>query len=114
MMRNNKIELGIIDDILNEYPDTTDIVYSNGSFKLSTKDNQFTYKMKENSKGTELDVINIINNWAQFENKIFDKKQPIFNSYYNNIRISAIHDSLSPIGTTMALRIIKRNKKLGV
>lgn len=113
-MKNNKIELGIIDDILNEYPDTKDIVYSNGSFKLRTKNDQFIYKIKENSKGTDLDVLNIINSWAQFENKFFDKRRPIFNGYYNNIQISAIHDSLSPTGLTMSLRIIKTNKKLGV
>lgn len=105
------IGLGIIGDILKEYPDTTDISYNGRFLTVETNNRKFIYGADENGRvAIDLDddyILKIVQRFAVREDKEFSEGSPIFNGFSNNIRISATHSSLSPTGITMSLRISK-------
>lgn len=95
---------GIIEEILEEYENVTDIGYNGKNVIVETSNDKFIYREGEISE----EYINkIIQRFATREKKEFSYGNPQFNGYSNNIRISATHKELSPTGTSFALRITK-------
>ena len=104
------VGLGIISDILKEHPDTTDIAYGGRFLTVETNNRKFIYTPKNSELALEVDhdyIEKIVSRFANREKKEFSEGNPLFNGFYNNIRISATHGSLSPTGVTMSLRISK-------
>lgn len=110
------VDLGVIDQLLQNNKDITDIGFNGRFLTVETNSSKFTYGLKKGqAKITEDYIRKIVGRFALregAEGKTFSKGAPIFNGFSNNIRISATHKSLAPDGMTMSLRISKPNLAL--
>lgn len=104
-------DIGVIDRLIQKNPNITDISFNGRFLTIETNDNKYTYGLKKGEQKIDEDYIqNLVNRFALREGskgKNFSSGNPIFNGFNNNIRVSATHSSLSPVGTTMSLRISK-------
>lgn len=102
---------GIIEQLLHDYPNITDIGFNGRFLTIETPDNKFTYGLSKQDQAITSDYIEkIAKRFALREpgnGKQFNAGSPIFNGFSNNIRISATYKTLSPLGTTMSLRVSK-------
>lgn len=105
------VDLGVIDHLLQENKDITDIGFNGRFLTVETNSSKYAYGLKAGEQKITQDYIRkIVGRFALregSEGKSFSKGSPIFNGFSNNIRISATHESLAPDGMTMSLRISK-------
>ncbi|TPR12811.1 hypothetical protein DY052_09130 [Apilactobacillus timberlakei] len=105
------VGMGIFGRLLKMHDDLTDMGY-NGTFAaLETPSVKERYKgIDENGEPLITPAVTdrFVEMFAKADNKSFNKSQPIFNGFRNNMRISATHWSLTPNHhTTLSIRISK-------
>lgn len=123
---------GMMPKILKEYPNTTDISYNGRFLTVATNDTKFVYARRGEAwdgmanvrkpDGSPLEIItddyieSLVTRFANRLNKQFNEKNPQFNGFVDNFRISATHNSLTPVGVghghTLSLRISRPSKAL--
>ncbi|MCM3603129.1 CpaF/VirB11 family protein [Robertmurraya korlensis] len=96
------VGLGVIEEIIKD-PTVTDISYNGTELIVNTNSEKYVY----DEEISENYIIKIIQKFANAVGKEFTPKNPILDAALNNLRINAVHKSLSPFGTTMALRSSK-------
>ncbi|KGX85190.1 CpaF/VirB11 family protein [Pontibacillus litoralis] len=101
------VGLGVVEKIIKD-PDVTDISYNGTELVVNTNNAKYVYG--ENI--SEDYIIKLIQKFASAVGKEFTPKNPILDAALNNLRINAVHNSLSPFGTTMALRSSKAESVL--
>ncbi|WP_062323358.1 CpaF/VirB11 family protein [Halolactibacillus sp. JCM 19043] len=95
------VGLGVIDDIISKDETVTDVSYNGTSLIVETPNEKY-----EHESVIEEDYINqIIQKFANAVGKEFTPKSPILDAALNNLRINAVHRSISSYGTTMAIRV---------
>ena len=104
------VNLGVIDQLLQNNKDITDIGYNGRFLTIETNSEKYTYGLKDGeAKIDDAYIMKIVKRFALREGedgKNFSKGAPIFNGFSNNIRISATDPSLVAGGNiTMSLRI---------
>lgn len=97
------VGLGVIESIL-KTEGVTDISYNGTELVVNTNQKKFKYKQKDVDENY---VEKIIQKFANAVGKEFTPKNPILDASFKNLRINAVHKSVSPFGTTMALRYSK-------
>lgn len=93
---------GVIEEIIKD-ENVTDIGY-NGK-DLIIESNDVKKKYTGSTKITEDYIVRIIQKFANAVEDEFTSKSPILDAVFENMRINAVHKSISPYGTTMSLRI---------
>lgn len=96
------VGLGVIEEIIKD-PSVTDISYNGTELIVNTNNEKYVY----DEEISENYIIKLIQKFANAVGKEFTPKNPILDASLNNLRINAVHKSLSPFGTTMALRSSK-------
>jgi pilus assembly protein CpaF len=96
------VGLGVIEEIIKD-PTVTDISYNGTELIVNTNSEKYVF----DEEISENYIIKIIQKFANAVGKEFTPKNPILDAALNNLRINAVHKSLSPFGTTMALRSSK-------
>ncbi|KYD11478.1 hypothetical protein B4102_2206 [Heyndrickxia sporothermodurans] len=96
------VGLGVIEEIIKD-PSVTDISYNGTELIVNTNSEKYVY----DEEISENYIIKLIQKFANAVGKEFTPKNPILDASLNNLRINAVHKSLSPFGTTMALRSSK-------
>ena len=127
---DNYIGAGIIPKIQKEYPDVTDISWNGRFLTVATNNRKFVYARlgvpsdgqegvtKPDGSPLEIlsddDIFKLVNRFANRLGKRFDDKNPKFDGFVDNFRISANDKSLTPegYGYTMTLRISRASKAL--
>lgn len=99
------VGLGIIEDILKNYTNVTDISYNGRDLIINT--NQKKIKYVSSTLINEEYVNKIAQKFASALRKEFTPKDPILDASLGNLRINAVHKELSPYGTTIALRVTR-------
>lgn len=94
------VGLGFIERIAAD-PAVTDLSYNGTAFVVQTNDQKYIYPEPVD----EADVIQAIMKFADAVGKEFTAKAPILDAQLGYMRLNAVHRSLSPFGTTMAIRI---------
>lgn len=96
------VGLGVIEEIIKDRS-VTDISYNGTELIVNTNSEKYVYEegIDENY------IIKLIQKFANAVGKEFTPKNPILDAALNNLRINAVHNSVSPFGTTMALRSSK-------
>lgn len=95
------VGLGVIDDIISKDHSVTDVSFNGTSLIVETPSEKY-----EHESVIEEDYINqIIQKFANAVGKEFTPKSPILDAALNNLRINAVHRSISSYGTTMAIRV---------
>ena len=127
------IGVGLITNILEKYPTTSDIGYNGKAMYLDTQDGKIPYaRAGEKSKEEErtyfpqltdeqfekMPIINhayiekLIYRFAMREKTTFTTAKPLFNGFSESIRMSATYKSLAYEGVTMSLRITRASLAL--
>lgn len=127
------IGVGLITNILEKYPTTSDIGYNGKAMYLDTQDGKIPYarageKSKEEERtyfpqlsDEEFERMPIISHayieklifrFAMREHTTFTTAQPLFNGFSESIRMSATYKSLAYEGVTMSLRITRASLAL--
>lgn len=95
------VGLGVIDDIISKDHSVTDVSFNGTALIVETPSEKY-----EHESVIEEDYINqIIQKFANAVGKEFTPKSPILDAALNNLRINAVHRSISSYGTTMAIRV---------
>ncbi|MBS7576490.1 MULTISPECIES: CpaF/VirB11 family protein [unclassified Enterococcus] len=101
------IGTGFIERLL-QVPEITDIGWNGHFLTVDTPNKHLNYSAKELGLTNVENYINRVA--AKFSNavgKAFNESHPILDSAYDNVRLNAIHHSLSPVGTTLSLRVVR-------
>ena len=127
------IGVGLVPQILEEYPSTTDIGYNGKAMYLDTQEGKIPYARAgyepdeiertyfpqlTDDQFNKLRIIDhdyidkLINRFATREKTQFTVAKPLFNGFSESIRISATHPSLAYEGVTMSLRITRASLAL--
>lgn len=127
------IGVGLITNILEKYPTTSDIGYNGKAMYLDTQDGKIPYarageKSKEEERtyfpqlsDEEFERMPIISHayieklifrFAMREHTTFTTAKPLFNGFSESIRMSATYKSLAYEGVTMSLRITRASLAL--
>lgn len=127
------IGVGLITNILEKYPTTSDIGYNGKAMYLDTQDGKIPYaRAGENPPEVErkyfpqvsdeyfeqMPIINhayiekLIYRFAMREKTTFTTAKPLFNGFSESIRMSATYKSLAYEGVTMSLRITRASLAL--
>lgn len=101
------VGLGVIEEIIKD-PTVTDISYNGTELIINTNNEKYVYE----EEISENYIVKLIQKFANAVGKEFTPKNPILDASLNNLRINAVHKSLSPFGTTMALRSSKAESVL--
>ncbi|QII23668.1 CpaF family protein [Bacillus altitudinis] len=96
------VGLGIIETIVKEYEDVTDI-----SFNGTHLDVETIMGMHRHGEMDEKDIVKIIKKFANAVGEEFSPKSPIIDATYSNLRLNAVHKDIAQYGTTIALRIVE-------
>lgn len=96
------VGLGVIETIIKNEA-VTDISYNGTELIINTNQSKYIYE-QEVSEGY---IIKLIQKFANAVGKEFTPKSPILDAALSNLRLNAVHKSISPYGTTMALRSSK-------
>lgn len=96
------VGLGIIETIIKD-ENVTDISYNGTELIVNTNERKYTYEYEV----TENYIVKLIQKFANAVGKEFTPKSPILDATLSNLRLNAVHNSISPYGTTMALRASK-------
>lgn len=103
------VGLGVIEEIIKD-KSVTDISYNGTELIINTNNDKYPYE----EEISENYIIKLIQKFANAVGKEFTPKNPILDASLNNLRINAVHKSISPFGTTMALRSSKPEQILNV
>lgn len=127
------IGVGLITNILEKYPTTSDIGYNGKAMYLDTQDGKIPYaRAGEKPKDVErtyfpqvtdaefekMPIIphsyieKLIYRFAMREKTTFTTAKPLFNGFSESIRMSATYKSLAYEGVTMSLRITRASLAL--
>lgn len=93
---------GVIEEIIKDET-VTDIGYNGKDLIIESNDTKKKYT--GDVEITDDYIVRIIQKFANAVGKDFTPKQPILDAVFENIRVNAVHKSISPYGTTMSLRI---------
>lgn len=93
---------GIIEEIIKD-DSITDIGFNGTKLIIESNDAKRIYT--RDMKISDDYIVRIIQKFANAVGKDFTPKQPVLDAVFDNMRINAVHRSLSPYGTTMSLRI---------
>ncbi|MBH0167144.1 Flp pilus assembly complex ATPase component TadA [Fictibacillus sp. 7GRE50] len=96
------VGLGIVETIIKN-EDVTDISYNGTELIINTNQRKYTYDQDV----SENYIVKLIQKFANAVGKEFTPKSPILDATLSNLRLNAVHNSISPYGTTMALRASK-------
>lgn len=99
------IGTGVIERIIKERPDITDISY-NGSH-LIVESSDYKGVMKIHHIISEEYISRVIQKFANAVGTEFVPKKPIFDGVYGSIRINAVHNQNTVGNSTMSLRIVR-------
>lgn len=89
--------------------DITDISY-NGTTLFIQDNKKGRYKAKD--QPSQEAIATIVRSIANIRNKEFTDASPILDTEIDNIRLNAIHKTISPFGITMAIRVSKPRKAI--
>lgn len=96
------VGLGIIETIVKEYEDVTDISFNGTHLEVET-----LRGMHRHGEMDEKDIVKIIKKFANAVGEEFSPKSPIMDATYSNLRLNAVHKDIAQYGTTIALRIVE-------
>ncbi|MCM3113657.1 CpaF/VirB11 family protein [Lederbergia lenta] len=96
------VGLGVVEEIIKD-PSVTDISYNGTELIVNTNNEKYVFDQEID----ENYIIKLVQKFANAVGKEFTPRSPILDASLNNLRINAVHNSISPFGTTMALRSSK-------
>ncbi|MEC2256278.1 ATPase, T2SS/T4P/T4SS family [Bacillus cereus] len=99
---------GVIERLIEERPDITDISYNGSHLIVESSDYKRVYEDHEHQI-TEQYITRLIQKFAHAVGKEFTPKNPIFDGVYGSIRINAVHSQNTNGNSTMSLRIVRPN-----
>nr|WP_257131300.1 ATPase, T2SS/T4P/T4SS family [Bacillus wiedmannii] len=99
---------GVIERLIKERPDITDISYNGSHLIVESSDYKRIYEDHEHQI-TEQYITRLIQKFAHAVGKEFTPKNPIFDGVYGSIRINAVHKQNTTGNSTMSLRIVRPN-----
>lgn len=102
------VGLGVIEEIIKN-PDVTDITYNGTELIVDTNKEKYVF---QDESVTEDYIEKIIQKFVAAVGKEFTPKEPIVDAVLGNLRINAMHKSIAPYGTTMALRVVRKSLAL--
>jgi len=94
------VGMGIIEDIV-RLKGVTDISFNGKNLIVNTNDNKYTL---DDEKIDETYIERLIGKLASATGKELTTINPILDTAFRNLRVNAVHRSVSPFGTTLALR----------
>lgn len=95
------VGLGVIDEIISNNHLVTDVSFNGTALIIETPDEKYEYEQDVEEEY----IIQIIQKFANAVGKEFTPKTPILDAALNNLRINAVHKTISSYGTTMAIRV---------
>ncbi|MEC1429037.1 ATPase, T2SS/T4P/T4SS family [Bacillus sonorensis] len=98
------VGLGVIESIIKKDESVTDITFNGSQLVIKSNDRKDPYPYLD-QEIDEKYIIRIIQKFANAVEKEFTPKRPILDASLGFLRINAVHKSLSPYGTTMAIRV---------
>lgn len=97
------VGLGVIDDIITKDKSVTDVSFNGTDLIVETPFDKYVHE----ADIEESYIIQIIQKFANAVGKEFTPKSPILDAALNNLRINAVHKTISLYGTTMAIRVTR-------
>ncbi|MEB9506458.1 CpaF/VirB11 family protein [Bacillus anthracis] len=97
---------GIIERLINERPDITDISYNGSHLIVESSDYKGVYENSDQMISEEY-ISRVIQKFANAVGTEFVPKKPIFDGVYGSIRINAVHSQNTVGNSTMSLRIVR-------
>ncbi|OWT48445.1 ATPase, T2SS/T4P/T4SS family [Bacillus sp. K2I17] len=97
---------GVIERLINERPDITDISYNGSHLIVESSDYKGKYENSDHIISEEY-VSRVIQKFANAVGTEFVPKKPIFDGVYGSIRINAVHHQNTVGNSTMSLRIVR-------
>lgn len=95
------VGLGIFEELIKDEL-ITDIGWNGTDLWIKTSQKKYLYNGEENIDDKY--IKKIIQRFANYAHQDFSDKNPILNAQLGNIRINAVHQSISPSGVTMSMR----------
>lgn len=106
------IGIGFIERLLKS-KEITDIGWNGNFLTVETPDTHLTYSRDElGVKDIESYINKVAAKFSNAVGKAFNDSYPILDSAFNNIRLNAVHHTLSPAGTTLSLRVVRNSLAL--
>lgn len=100
------IGTGVIERLINERPDITDISYNGSHLIVESGDYKGIYENSDQIISEEY-ISRVIQKFANAVGTEFVPKKPIFDGVYGSIRINAVHSQNTVGNSTMSLRIVR-------
>ncbi|OTX54239.1 hypothetical protein BK723_10990 [Bacillus thuringiensis serovar pondicheriensis] len=100
------IGTGVIERIIKERPDITDISYNGSHLIVESSDYKGSYENSDHIISEEY-ISRVIQKFANAVGTEFVPKKPIFDGVYGSIRINAVHNQNTVGNSTMSLRIVR-------
>jgi pilus assembly protein CpaF len=97
---------GVIERLINERPDITDISYNGSDLIVESSDYKGKYESSDQIIAEEY-ISRVIQKFANAVGTEFVPKKPIFDGVYGSIRINAVHHQNTVGNSTMSLRIVR-------
>lgn len=97
------VGLGVIDDIITKDKSVTDVSFNGTDLIVETPFEKYIHEADVD----ESYIIKIIQKFANAVGKEFTPKSPILDAALNNLRINAVHKTVSIYGTTMSIRVTR-------
>lgn len=100
------IGTGVIERLIKERPDITDISYNGSHLIVESSDYKGIYENSDRIVSEEY-ISRVIQKFANAVGTEFVPKKPIFDGVYGSIRINAVHSQNTVGNSTMSLRIVR-------
>lgn len=100
------IGTGVIERLIKERPDITDISYNGSHLIVESSDYKGIYENSDQIISEEY-IDRVIQKFANAVGTEFVPKKPIFDGVYGSIRINAVHHQNTVGNSTMSLRIVR-------
>ncbi|AFU17058.1 type II/IV secretion system protein (plasmid) [Bacillus thuringiensis MC28] len=97
---------GVIERLINERPDITDISYNSSHLIVESSDYKEVHRDTDHQISEQY-ITRVIQKFAHAVGKEFAPKTPIFDGVYDSIRINAVHHQNTTGNSTMSLRIVR-------
>ena len=104
---NELVGLGFFEDLIGD-DSITDIGFNGKHLFIDNANGKYEYE----GAVSEEDIIRVATRFAQAVNKEFTPKRPILDAQLDNMRINAVHKSISRLGTTMSIRMARAKRVL--
>lgn len=104
---NELVGLGFFEDLIGD-DSITDIGFNGKHLFIDNANGKYEYE----GVVSEEDIIRVATRFAQAVNKEFTPKRPILDAQLDNMRINAVHKSISRLGTTMSIRMARAKRVL--